>query len=60
MLPDTGAPALAALSDINMMLIGGMEWSEKQWVGLLEPLGLRIVKIWNKGDANIIEARLKE
>ncbi|KAH0558825.1 hypothetical protein GP486_004537 [Trichoglossum hirsutum] len=63
-LPDTGVPPLAALLDINMMLIGGMERSREQWVALFAPLGLEIVKVWAKKDvsifeASIIEARLK-
>ena len=44
-LPDTGVEILPALFDINMMLIGGRERTEREWRGLLKSVGLRVVKI---------------
>ena len=51
---------MPVLMDVVMMLIGGMERSKKQWAGMLEPLGLEIVRVWKEGGEEVIEARLKE
>lgn len=49
-LPDTGAPLLPALLDIQMMaVLSGMERTESQWKELLDSVGLKIVKIWSSG-----------
>lgn len=44
-LPDIGAELLPALFDINMMLMGGRERTEREWRGLLKGVGLRVLKI---------------
>ena len=44
-LPDIGAELLPALFDINMMLIGGRQRTEREWRGLLKDVGLRVMKI---------------
>jgi len=56
-LPDTGAAAVPALLDIQMMMIGGMERTKKQWAALLWSVGLEIVKVWDLEPRNIVEAR---
>jgi O-methyltransferase domain len=58
-LPDTGAAAVPALLDIQMMMmVGGKERTEKQWAALLVSVGLEIVKLWGAETRKIIEARL--
>ncbi|KAI9778067.1 MAG: hypothetical protein M1839_008371 [Geoglossum umbratile] len=57
--PDTDAPTLGSLVDINMLLIGGMERNQRQWKALLEGAGLELVKVWEEGQEAIIEAKLK-
>jgi O-methyltransferase domain len=59
-VPEKEIPPLAALIDINMLLIGGMERNRKQWSVLLEGAGLRLEKVWTAGPESIIEARLKD
>lgn len=44
-LPDIGAELLPALFDINMMLMGGRERTEREWRGLLKDVGLRVLNI---------------
>ena len=44
-LPNIGAELLPALFDINMMLMGGRERTEREWRGLLKDVGLRVMKI---------------
>ena len=44
-LPDIGAELLPALFDINMMLMGGRERTEREWRGMLKDVGLRVMKI---------------
>jgi hypothetical protein len=58
-LPDTGAPLFAACQDMLMMvLLAGMERTERQWTQLLADVGLEVVGFWNavKGGEGIIEA----
>ena len=59
-LPDVNAPVAGGTYDIMMlMLLSGMERSEKQWRALLESLGMAVRNIWRKegvGEA-VIEAR---
>lgn len=61
-LPDVGAPLFASLLDINLMaVLSGMERTERQWVALLDSVGLEIVHIRKCGDSSegLIEATLK-
>lgn len=44
-LPKTGAAAISALLDLNMIAFGAMERSERQWRELLEGVGLSVVRI---------------
>jgi hypothetical protein len=47
-LPDTDTPLLQASLDIQMMSIGsGVERSKRQWIELLQSVGLEIRGIWN-------------
>ena len=62
-LPDCGAKLLPALFDINMMLMGGRERTEREWRGLLSEVGLRVIRItgpepgaWNMD--SVIEAMM--
>ncbi|GKZ78280.1 hypothetical protein AnigIFM56816_001836 [Aspergillus niger] len=62
-LPDTNAPLLQSLLDIQMMSIGsGVERSERQWRELLDEVGLEITGIWNNnpGMESVIEAVPKQ
>lgn len=47
--------------DMVMVSIGGKERSEKEFVTLLESVGLELVKIWSAavGNQAVLEARLK-
>ena len=45
-LPPMNAPVFGSLRDINMMKYAGMGRKERQWRGLLDSVGLEIVKIW--------------
>lgn len=45
LLPTTNAAPLESLLDIQMIVSGGMERTEKQWRELLEGEGLRIERI---------------
>lgn len=61
-LPDVHAPVAGGTYDIMMlMLLSGMERSEKQWKALLESLGLEVKNIWRKEGVGegVIEARKK-
>jgi hypothetical protein len=60
-LPDTGCDLHPALMDIMMMSLAcGIERTEKQWRGLLESVGLEIVKIWRSpGVESVIETKLR-
>ena len=58
-VPTVGAPAKLVLQDLNMMAIGGMEPTEKQWAELLDQVGQRwsrfgeirsAISLWLKGD----------
>ncbi|KAH8594262.1 putative O-methyltransferase [Bisporella sp. PMI_857] len=58
-LPEMGTPLWPALLDINMIaLLSGMERSKAQWTGLLNEVGLDLVRIWEReGDTEgLIEA----
>lgn len=59
-VPAVGASAKLALQDINMMGLGGMERTEKQWSDLLESAGLKLAKMWRTKGSNfvIVEGRL--
>ncbi|KAF8247315.1 S-adenosyl-L-methionine-dependent methyltransferase [Wilcoxina mikolae CBS 423.85] len=59
-VPNTNAPRQLAWEDLNMMTIGGVERTERQWQRLLESAGLKITKIWRNGDAEhaVIDAKL--
>jgi len=60
-LPDAGSDLHPALLDIMMMsLCSGMERTEKQWRGLLDSVGLEIVKVWtSEATEAVIEAKVK-
>lgn len=52
-LPDTvtaGCDAFPFFMDINMLMEGGLESTEEQWVRLLREVGLRVEKIWKHPD----------
>jgi hypothetical protein len=60
-LPDMNCPSFFAASDITMMaVLTGMERSRKQWMELLESVGLKVIHIWQSPDKDdcegIIEA----
>lgn len=59
-LPDRGVGPAQALSDMNMLVIGGKERSVSQFQRILESEGFKIVKIWGEGNAmnGIVEAML--
>lgn len=47
LLPDTGVPWEAAAIDLTMMAsLGSRERTVKEWYGLLEAAGLRVVNIY--------------
>ncbi|OQE14749.1 hypothetical protein PENSTE_c033G04955 [Penicillium steckii] len=58
-LPDTRIPRMQSAMDIQMMSIGaGVERSKKQWIDLLDGVGLKVTGIWNANPnmESIIEA----
>ena len=61
-LPNVGATLGSVLLDINMMTIGGMERTERQWRDLLESERLKIVQIREprsgEGSDGLVEAVL--
>jgi len=59
-LSNENAPREMAWEDLNMMTIGGMERTERQWRKLLDSCGLKIVRIWKNSDIEhaVIDARL--
>lgn len=62
-LPDTNAPLLGSCNDLLMMvLLAGMERTEKQWTELLNDAGLDVVGFWTtvKGGEGVIEAVKRE
>lgn len=61
-LPAVGCQLPSFGRDIGMLsLHGGCERSEKQWIALLEPLGLQIVKFWHLGRGEgLVEATLTD
>jgi len=44
-VPEVGASLFTCMMDVSMMAFGGMERTERQWRGLLEGAGLRVVGI---------------
>lgn len=44
-LPNTGVGLFAALLDVNMMALGGIERTERHWKELLESVGLKVVVV---------------
>lgn len=59
-LPDVGAPLAGASEDMFMLLLlSGMERSERQWKAVLNSAGLEIKKIWRADGISeaVIEAR---
>jgi hypothetical protein len=61
-LQDVNPPAVHALRDVNMLVIGGKERSHNQWKELLAKAGLEIIRLYDAegGLSSIIEAKLKE
>ncbi|GJD01163.1 O-Methyltransferase [Colletotrichum higginsianum] len=60
-LPPTGANWQTTALDMMMMtLFSSRERTEEQWRRLLEPAGLRIIKIWSQGEGveSLIECEL--
>ncbi|WQF86499.1 Putative O-methyltransferase domain, S-adenosyl-L-methionine-dependent methyltransferase superfamily [Colletotrichum destructivum] len=60
-LPPTGANWQKTALDMMMMtLFSSRERTEEQWRRLLEPAGLRIIKIWSQGEGveSLIECEL--
>ncbi|KAM0795729.1 S-adenosyl-L-methionine-dependent methyltransferase [Usnea florida] len=58
-IPSRGAHWLSTAIDMAMLVnFSGCERTERQWRGLLEPAGFKIVKIWthNTGTESLIEA----
>jgi hypothetical protein len=46
-LPDIACPTFFAAGDITMMaVLSAMKRSRKQWIELLESVGLKVVKVW--------------
>lgn len=63
-LPNRDCPSFFAAGDINMMsILAGIARTRRQWVELVESVGLEVVKIWtspHSGDVEgVIEAMLK-
>lgn len=50
----------AAFDILMMVYLAGMERTEKQWLALLDSVGLRVVKFWKKPPDNfsVIEVEL--
>lgn len=47
-IPNTGANWQATSLDIVMMVdLAAKERTERQWYQLIEPVGLKITKVWN-------------
>jgi hypothetical protein len=58
-LPDMGAPWRATMADMNLMCaLAAKERSRKEWIVLLESVGLEVVKFWQyaveTGDSIIV------
>lgn len=45
-LPDPDCPRDLAMQDLDMMSLGGIEWSASEWQQLLESAGLVLGKMW--------------
>lgn len=61
--PITMADTNAVWLDLMMLSIGGKERTEKDWYGLVENVGLRVVKVWRTpytGPLVVVEVALKE
>ena len=62
-LPDTDCPSFFAAGDINMMsIMGGKKRTELEWMGLVESVELRVVKVWKSpfesDEEGVVEAVL--
>ncbi|KAJ5787090.1 hypothetical protein N7457_002080 [Penicillium paradoxum] len=60
-IPDTGAHWQATSLDMIMMVdLAAKERTEKQWYQVIEPVGLKITKIWTPSDSaeSLIECEL--
>ena len=53
-VPEAGASAFMCMMDISMIAFGGMERTERQWRGLLEGEGLKIVRIEGPKPGNLL------
>ncbi|KAI1495693.1 S-adenosyl-L-methionine-dependent methyltransferase [Biscogniauxia marginata] len=60
-MPLADAPWSMAVQDLNMMVLGGIERTEEQWLSLLSKAGLALTKVWKAEGSNhvIIESRLR-
>lgn len=58
---NVGAVREMAWEDLNMMTIGGIERTERQWRNLLDECGFVVHKIWRNSATEhaVIDARLK-
>ena len=58
LLPEKDCPIFFAAADITMMTgLAGLNRSEKQWVALVESVGLTVAKIWtspDRGDCEVV------
>ncbi|KAI0873110.1 S-adenosyl-L-methionine-dependent methyltransferase [Hypoxylon argillaceum] len=61
-MPVRNAPWSMAMQDLNMMVLGGIERTEDQWLALLDKADLMLTKIWRTDGSNhaVIEARRKD
>ncbi|KAL9621153.1 MAG: hypothetical protein Q9160_004404 [Pyrenula sp. 1 TL-2023] len=61
-LPNTGVGLFAALLDINMIALGGIERTERHWRELLESVGMKVVVVKTVvgGRDGLIEAVVAE
>lgn len=60
-VPNTGAHWQATALDMIMMVdLAAKERTEKQWYQVIEPVGLKIIKIWTPLDSaeSLIECEL--
>ncbi|TGJ85739.1 hypothetical protein E0Z10_g3034 [Xylaria hypoxylon] len=60
-MPPRNAAWSMAVQDLNMMVLGGIERTEDQWLALLDKAGLKLTKIWRTDGSNhvVIEAHRK-
>ncbi|KAK7734904.1 hypothetical protein SLS53_007681 [Cytospora paraplurivora] len=59
-MPVQQAPWFVTLQDWNMMALGGIERTDKQWKALLTKAGLVLAKVWRVEGSNhvVVEGRL--